>query len=390
MSVKTLEKGVFMARKPFSIYKRKNSPYYNVQFSNPDGTPGAQKSSGETTKARAEQWAIEQIKEGNVTVKSNQHKLTQYTVDFFAFEGRWATRKKNRGHRISERHCLERAKLLQNQILPVLGDYHIKDITKRVINDFSDELSKQYSGQTINHILSVLKAILTQAETDEIIKFVPTIERAAIKKKNGEKEILTKAEMKKLFSDNVQWLDIRGKTAALLAATTGMRLGEIQALTPKDLFLDKSYLICSRSYDQHIHALNETTKTGKKRKILLVTPTIKALKELIKASPNPDNQYIFWGDRTTRPIYQPSILKWLYNAFEQIGIDDEMRRQRNLNFHAFRHFYNSLLIDAGIPMQKVQALTGHLTEEMTNETYYHVTDMKDVTNVINTTFKIKK
>ena len=63
-----------------------------------------------------------------------------------------------------------------------------------------------------------------------------------------------------------------------------------------------------------------------------------------------------------------------------IGITEKIRQTRNITFHSHRHFLNSLLINANIPVQKIQSITGHLTAEMTQH-YYHLDDMQDVQKV---------
>ena len=61
----------------------------------------------------------------------------------------------------------------------------------------------------------------------------------------------------------------------------------------------------------------------------------------------------------------------LYAALVKIGIDEKTRKARGLDFHAWRHTFNSLLIDRRVSLQAVQSVTGHLTDEMTQR-YYHL------------------
>ncbi|MDI9424744.1 MAG: tyrosine-type recombinase/integrase, partial [Spirochaetota bacterium] len=41
------------------------------------------------------------------------------------------------------------------------------------------------------------------------------------------------------------------------------------------------------------------------------------------------------------------------------------RVRRNLTFHSWRHLFNSILVNARIPAEKIRTITGHLTPEMT-------------------------
>jgi len=79
------------------------------------------------------------------------------------------------------------------------------------------------------------------------------------------------------------------------------------------------------------------------------------------------------------------FVRALFTALEIIGIDKAERKRRNITFHSWRHFLNSLLINSKIPIQKIQSITGHMTAQMTSH-YYHIDDMMDVRNVQNSLF----
>jgi integrase len=66
------------------------------------------------------------------------------------------------------------------------------------------------------------------------------------------------------------------------------------------------------------------------------------------------------------------ILLW-----KKLELIKKERNEHNITFHSWRHFLNSMLINANIPDQKVKSMTGHSTNEMT-EHYYHPDEMKDV------------
>jgi integrase len=68
---------------------------------------------------------------------------------------------------------------------------------------------------------------------------------------------------------------------------------------------------------------------------------------------------------------QREFTEALYVALKEIGINETERKKRGLDFHAWRHTFNSLLIDRRIPLQAVQSVPGHLTAEMTQR-YYHL------------------
>jgi hypothetical protein len=214
-----------MARgKHYSLYKRNN--IYYAQFKLSDGKWATAKSTGLKNKSKAETWCIDYLQRGGIVLKENIT-LKEFSSEFFNWENSWATDKRVRGLRISPRHCLERTDLLNNHLIPALGDVKLTAIDKPMIKEFRNSLyNKGYSGSTINKILSALKVILEDAEEKNLIQYVPKIDRAAENPK--QKGILTIEEVKELFSK--EWPDLRAKVGSLLAASTGLRLGELQAL----------------------------------------------------------------------------------------------------------------------------------------------------------------
>lgn len=90
--------------------------------------------------------------------------------------------------------------------------------------------------------------------------------------------------------------------------------------------------------------------------------------------------FVFCGRKRKAPLDHKIVQKRFAEALEGIGISDELRRDRGLSFHSWRHFFNSLLINGHVPLMKVQALTGHTTEKM-SEQYFHPDEYKDVLKI---------
>jgi integrase len=80
--------------------------------------------------------------------------------------------------------------------------------------------------------------------------------------------------------------------------------------------------------------------------------------------------YLFSIDGGITPVSRKLIYKSLKKALKNIGISNEEQSERGLNIHAWRHFCNTDLQKAGLTVQKVQAVTGHKSERMT-EHYTH-------------------
>lgn len=381
------------AGKPFTVYTRKNvkgKKIFYVKFKNPDGSYTTGQSTQQTNKPAAEAFAYNYLQKNGRPMPGRDVTLKEYSTDFFSWENTWALNKKIEGRRISERYCLERENILNMHIIPALGSQKITDITKKRINDFRNGLySRGYSGSYINQCLSAVSQILKQAEDDELIQAIPTIKRASAKPQR-EKGILTVEEANRVFA--FKWMttpgychspkpDIMGYAGNILAASSGLRSSEIQGLRMADIFLDEGYITVKKSWDSRLNRLNETTKTGRSRTVFIPQKVVKSINRLLHEHPAPDNpeSFLFYGEKkpTEKPAEKKVFWRSLYKALNEIGISEDERKTRNITFHSWRHFLNSLLINSKIPLQKIQSITGHLTAEMSSH-YYHIDDMADV------------
>jgi len=370
---------------------KKNGGIWYAQFKLPDGSWSYAKSTGETAKGRAEKWAMDYLSAGNGSIVQKENVIFEnFSKDFFNWEGEWATDKRVRGLRIAPYHCLQREDLLKNHINPAIGKMKLTAIDREVIKNFRNKMFKQgYSGNTINKCLSAIKTILESAEEKSLIQYIPRIDRAADNPKT--KGVLTPDEVKQLFS--FEWMtrpvtnhparpDFMGQVSNLLAVTTGLRLSEIQGLTLKDVNLESNYITVRRSWNNRLYILNEETKTGKERIIFFSDMIKDKIIELIEINPHgkhPDN-FLFFSEQKERPKDQRAFSISLFTALGRIGIDEDTRKERVISFHSHRHFLNSLLLNAKIPLQKVQQITGHGSIEMSNH-YYRIDDMADVLKI---------
>jgi len=365
-----------MSGKLFTLTKRRKIFY--VRFKLPGGGWSTAKSTGETVKSRAEKWAINYLNAGQIVRRENVT-LAAFAKDFFSYNSEWALNRRVAGIRNTQRQCIEKTRILNGKILPALGKAMLTDIDKIAVRRFRNNLFQDgLSGSSINHSLSCLKAILEAAEDQGLIQSVPRIERAADRPKS--RGILTIEEVRKIF--NIQWADFRAYVANLAAASTGLRRGELQALVIDDI--KGEYITVRRSWDEQLRVLNETTKTGRARTVIIPENLRQELNRLIDVNPfGKQDSFVFFSKREDKPVEGIILTRGLYRALKAIGISEEQRKARNITFHSWRHWLNSLLINAQIPVAKVQSITGHITADMTQKNYYHPDDMGDVLAVVN-------
>jgi integrase len=258
------------------------------------------------------------------------------------------------------RNCLD--KHLQDYF----GQYRLDEITAGVIENWQKGMvNKKLKGTTINLSLRTLRMMLDEAVKKNMLKVNPAVAVRKVKTEEVKRNILTLAEVNKLFGvpwDTV-WEDWTAYKVNLIAACTGMRISELRGLKKDVVFHDCIFVngqYTRRGYVDH-------TKTKHARTVPIPPQVWGELEELIAMN---GEGYVFSDDGGLTPIAPERIERQLYKAFETIGISDTERRKRNLTFHAWRHFFNTLLRMSDIADSKVQSVTGHLTRKMT-EHYTH-------------------
>jgi len=337
-------------KKPLSFYQRKlkkGKAVYYVRFRLPGGSWSSGKNTGQTSRGAAEAFAVRYLQAGQIATRENTT-FKNFSSGFFDWNGDYAVDRRAVGKRISERQCIEKTALLNDRIIPALGELKLIDINKVIIKQFRNDLFREgVSGATINKSLSIIKAVLEAAEEKRLVQAIPKIERAA---EQGESRgVLEPEEVKALFLN--PWPDIRAYTANLTAATTGLRQGELLALQRQNV--KEGYLEILRGWNQRTARLNATTKSGRLRYVPLPGKTEIAIHELMETSPwgSPES-FIFFSVKLARKPCEGKVLRnGLYKALGEIGINKKDRQARRIDFHSWRHWFNSILVNNKIPLQ---------------------------------------
>lgn len=387
----------------FYLYKRtrKNDvPLYHAKIKQHDGTYQSF-NTGCTDKTDAATWAKNKydelqrdyrkslqsrpIKKPEKIIDENIT-FAAYAKDFFAPGNTWSIDKQVAGKRLTDRQCNEKTRILNNHIIPAIGEMSIVDIGKNEIKQFRNNLYKKgMAGSSINKCLSCISQILTYAEDEGIIDRIPSIERASDAVINP-RGILTPEEVREIFS--IEWSSYPAYVCCLICAACGLRLGECLALTFADV--RENFISINKTWDHVSRKVKPSTKTGRPRIVIAPSKVLHEMAEIKTFNTfyrNNDNTcFIIYGRYADAPLDGKAVLKSFKKALAQIGIDERQRTQRNLTVHGFRHFFNSLMVNSKIPIAKIQTLTGHLSDEMTTGSYYHADDLKDVLQIQETIF----
>lgn len=292
-----------------------------------------------------------------------------YTQDFFLFDKCPFVRDRLiRGGHITKGLVQSYRGLLLNYVLPYFSQFMLNEITRRHINNWLLNLpSHGICNATANKALSVLRIILDFALFDGIIEKNPAREVKPLIQRDSSRKAFTKEQVKALYE-----YDYKNKTivraAIILAASTGLRLGEIRALRWADVRLNK--IIVSHSFTATDGL--KTTKSGKPREVPITPEVYEILSSLRKKK---DTAYLFSRDGNT-PVSSTYLNDHLKQVLQDLGIPADY------TFHCFRHFFNTQLIEAQIPGEIIRAVIGHSDIKMTMH-YAHVdgANLQSINNI---------
>jgi len=370
----------------FTIYPRtlkngKTVYYYRTYDENGKRTTG--RTTNRATPAAARNYVMGLYRDGKLIPKKTET-FDSFTENFWVWgKCRYITRCNTMGKKsISKEHAHIERGYLENHVRPWFGKKSLTSITTKDVEDFVIDLKNntELADGTINHLLKIVKIAFAEALREKLIYENPTKDISYLKVSSKERGILNVEEVKKLFDprtvDSVWGGDKVTYAVNLFAASTGVRRGEILGLLNK--YLHKEYVEIAHSWGI-ITGIKETTKTKEARFVPISPVVSKVLHKIAKGGPD---AYLFSLDGGKSNYPAMAVHTNLYKALEKIGIDKDQRTARNITFHSWRHFFNTLCLARNISTNKVQAVTGHRTNRMTDHyTHFNLQDYQEIVDV---------
>mgnify|MGYP004669139411 CR=1 FL=1 len=268
--------------------------------------------------------------------------------------------------------------IIINHLIPAFGNYEMIQIDTLKINDFIMEKSQNgrinllggLSPKSVKDILCVLKQIIKYAKSLDIeINSNLSITEPRVLKKDV--SILSKENQKILelyLYNNINLLNL----GILLVLYTGLRLGEICALTKKDIDLTNNIIKISKTMQR---IKNPNKQAESKTIILIDTPkSISSIRSIpIPAFLVPTMQELLSGLSPDSYILTGFENKFIEprnyeNIFKRILKECQLE---NIHFHALRHTFATRAVEANFDIKTLSELLGHSNVSITLNKYVH-------------------
>ena len=332
-----------------AVYKEEKTNTWRVIYRYTDWTGERRQSQkrGFKTKREALAWEREQLNK----------KGANLDMTFASFVEKY---KEDREARIKENTWETKEHIIRTKLIPYFGKLKMCEITPQQIITwqnklikFKDENGNPYSPVYLKTIQNQLTAIFNHAVKYYNLSENPCRKAGSMgKKKNGEMQFWTKEEYLKFA------FAIMDKPMSYYAFETlywtGIREGELLALTPEDFNFQKQILRIDKTYHR-IRGENiiTTPKTRKSiRKIQMPEFLCNEIQEFIKT------RYKLKKDDRLFPVTASFLRHELDRGSKLAGV-------KRIRVHDLRHSHISLLIDMGFSAVAIADRVGHESIEIT-------------------------
>lgn len=259
---------------------------------------------------------------------------------------------------------------------PALGHTKLQQLSADHLDRFyADLLQSGLAPKTVRNIHTLVhKALQDAVRKNLVVRNVADAADAPKLARPGEREMRTWSP-KQLRSFFEGIADHRLAAAYVLAATTGMRRGEILGLRWSDVDLRARRLSVTHTILTVSYQITPgTPKTSRGRRSIALDPeTIRILaahrarqtSERLEAAAYVDQGLVF-ARNDGRPVHPDYFSQTFDRAVRRLKLP-------KIRLHDLRHTHASLGLAAGIPVKLMSERLGHATAAFTQDVYMHVT-----------------
>lgn len=270
--------------------------------------------------------------------------------------------------------------VVYKHIIPRIGKHNLQLFTPVILNQFINELSQKgrldgkggLSPKTIKDIYSIVELILSYGIKQGYLNHFDFHNIMLPKVESKKVNVLNEREYHTLTTHLITHADIEN-VGTLLSLYTGIRLGELCALTWSDIDFEYGVLTINKTL-QRIKNLDsdELQKTkiiitqpksqNSIRKIPLQKFLLQILKEIKAKYKCKENTFLLTGSkRHIEPrLYENKFKKHLKSV-----------EVKETNFHTLRHTFATKAVEQGMDIKTISELLGHSTVKFTLDRYVH-------------------
>ena len=267
----------------------------------------------------------------------------------------------------------------KSHLIPKFGKIKLDKLNTLQVQQYFNSLADELSASSINKIYITLSQAYKRAVKLNVLYHNPCND-VVIPKVEQTKALAFTPEEQQAFLNTCT----SGNTydnLYVFAFNTGMRLGELQALT-FDHIRDGCVIV-----ENNLQTVTDRDETSDKKQKQIITTTkstsstrqvplnVAALRAVRAQRQNntKGSPFVFYSTKGT-PIQKRNIYRNMETKLQKINANE------NLTFHSIRHSFATRLLEKGADIKTISELLGHKSIQITLDIYSHVSnDLKQKT-----------
>ena len=260
----------------------------------------------------------------------------------------------------------------QIHILPYLGDIELTDLTPFVLQKFITGLTENGNkrtgkGLSPNFVKTILSIVQNSLKTAHLVGYLPEYSANKIKRpkpKEKQVECFSAWEQKKIEETALSAKKDKYR-GIILCLYTGLRIGELLALTWNDINFEKNILSVTKTcHDgnengKHIRIIDTPKTENSRRQIPLSKTPVKMLKEIKKKS---KCEFVIADGE--KPVFIRSYQRMFELFLKKLKLPHK-------GFHSLRHTFATRALECGMDVKSLSEILGHKNAMITLNRYAH-------------------
>lgn len=270
------------------------------------------------------------------------------------------------------------------KILKSISHYPIQKINYSMLKQFLITMVDNYSDSTIRKVYMMINQCMNEAVKRKIIVKNPMedIKRPKSRKKTKVVRALTLDEQKKLI-EALKVEQSHYGDQLLISMFTGMRMGEVNALTIDDINWNFNFINIDKTISKGKNGeafINSSPKTECGNRQVPINEMVKPILERVVKNYKPTKDKLLFHSSNEKMIPTGSTNYEFQRIMKKYEIKD-FGVKGDVTQHSLRHTYATRCIEGGMPPKVLQKLLGHADIRVTLDTYSNVFENYQTENV---------
>lgn len=280
--------------------------------------------------------------------------------------------------KIKESSYIKYNSMIKHYIIPNIGEKKLSQISYSTLEEFTNQLlleggyhNSVLSSKTVNDTLTLLKSAFRYAANKYGI-ILCDFNQMPYHRKDGQIRVFSQQEHEQLTSYLYAHSSYRN-LGILLALFTGIRVGELCALTWENIHLDSGTITICQTMQRVENTDFKNRRTDTKTRVIITSPKSSSsireiplpafLIDILKEMPHSERGY-FLSDSEDIFIEPRNLQTHFKTVLKGAGIE-------NANFHTLRHTFATRCVELGFDIKSLSEVLGHANVNITLNKYVH-------------------